>query len=110
MQIETPLGFPCAGPYAVELLADARLGVFRQCYITPENMQDRRFAPVIGIAKIQVERPVLAQLRTRFDLNHGPSLGVAVNTGGKPVGALTFDTAKDRDRADDMVAAATERY
>src|SRR6202044_2864324 len=68
-----------------------------------------RFAPVAGVAEIQVDRPVLAQLRARFDLDHGPSLGVAVDPGGKPVGALTFDAAEDRVRADDAIAAAIER-
>src|ERR1700719_2983082 len=74
VQIETPLGFPYARPDAVELPADARLGILRQCNLAPENMEDRRFGPVIGIAEIQIERPVLLQLRTRFDLNHGASL------------------------------------
>src|ERR1700735_1629445 len=110
MQIETPLGFPCAGGDAVELPADARLRVFRQCNFTPEDMQDWRFAPVIGIAEIQVERPVPAQLRARFDLDNSASLGLAVNTGSKPVGALTFDGSKDGNGADDVVAAAIKRH
>ena len=109
MQVEAPRRFLRVRPDTAELLSDARFGVFRQCNVTAENMQDRRFAPVVGVAEIQVDRPILAQLRTGFDLYHGPSLGIAMNAGGKPVGALTLDAAKDRNRADNAITAAVER-
>jgi hypothetical protein len=54
-------------------------------------MQDRWFAPMERVAEIQVERPVFTHLRASFNLNNGPSLGVATNTGGEPVGAAAFD-------------------
>ena len=60
MQVEAPRRFLRVRPDPAELLADARFGVFRQRNVTAENMQDRRFAPVVGVAEIQVDRPVLA--------------------------------------------------
>src|SRR6201999_4603392 len=47
--------------------------------------------------------------RTRLDLNHGPALGVAMNARRESVGALAFDGAKNRNRADEMIAAAIQR-
>ena len=80
MQVEVPCRFLHLQPDTAELLSDAWFSVFCQRNVAPEDMEDRRFAPVEGVAEIQIDRPVPAQLRAAFDLHHGPSLSAAVNT------------------------------
>src|SRR5579863_5009719 len=109
MQIETAHCFLSAKPDTAKLFADARLGIFCQRNVATENVQDRRFAPVEGVAEIQVKRPVVTHRWASFDIDYGPTLGVAMNTGRKPVGAAAFDGSKNGDGADDMVATAVER-
>src|ERR1700735_293212 len=110
MQVEPPCRCLRAPPDQTELSANAGLGVFGQRDVAAKNMEHRRFSPVERVAEIEVDRPVLGQFRPGLDLYHGPPLGVAVNAGSKPVGTLAFDAAEDRNRADDMIATAIERY
>ena len=72
-------------------------------------MQHRRLAPSEAVAKMEIDRPVAVQFRSRSDFNIRSRLGVAVNTRGKSVGALPFDDAIDRRGAIDMIAAARKR-
>jgi hypothetical protein len=97
-------------PDPAKLFANARFGVFCQRDFAPEDTENRQFAPVEGVIEIQVDRPILAQDRARFDLHHGSSLSFAVNAGSEPVGALAFDGSKDRNGADDAIAPPVKRH
>src|ERR1700733_15968588 len=110
MQVEPPCRCLRTPSDQTELPANAGFGVFGQRDVAAKNMEHRRFSPVERVAEIKLNRPVLGQFRPGLDLYHGPPLGIAVNAGSKPVGTLAFDAAEDRNRADDMIATAIERY
>src|SRR3981189_2244267 len=110
MQIEPPRARLRLRPDTAELIANARFGIFRQRDVAAKDMENRRLGPVERVAEIQIDRPIPGQFRARFDLYHRPALGVAVDARREPVGALAFDAAEDRNRADDIVAAAIQRH
>src|SRR5271166_2537050 len=103
MQIEAARGGKRPRPNMAELAADPWLGIFRQWDLPALDVQHRRLAPAKTVAEIQVERPVARQLRTCVGFDGGAGFGLAVDAGGKPVGALALDRAIDRHRAIDPV-------
>jgi Citrate transporter len=90
--------------------AVVRLGVFGQRNVAAEHTEHRRLGPVERVGEIQVDRPIPGEPRAGFDLHHRSTLGFAVNAGGEAIGTLAFDGAKNRNRADDVIAAAIKRH
>ena len=109
MQIEAAGRSQRMRPDHGKLRPDSRLGVFCQRDLVPHHLQNRRLAPAESVAEIEVERPVLAELRMRRGFDRGAGLGLAMDARREPVGALPFERAMDRHRAVDAIAAAIQR-